>query len=169
MFMWDPKPGQLFIREMWKERNGELSLIDSYLGCIVKPRMHEKAMLQYVALLQMQFYDGVPYFSGCCTGFGELMYGREDRVNENTIVKRRSASNADIHFLLNSWDDKERTRPDKWLSLVEARCFKEEDGVLLSVEEYNRLGSITQEYMGHYLNQQFPFVPKYEFGTFGGK
>lgn len=167
MTTWDPKLGELFIRETCTEKNGIITLTDCHLGCIIKPRLHESAGLRYTLLLNASFCKVSP--AGCFCTFSDFATGAKYQVNENTYVTRRLASDTDLHIMLSKWDEKERVRPDEWLSKLEARCFQEEDGTLLTANEYNRLGLITQEYMGHSLNVRFPFVRKYEFGTFGGK
>lgn len=139
MFKWDPEPGQLFIREII---SSDGDIVESHLGCIVRPRVHPSAGLHYVVLVEMTFDTTSPTGSGCtCIDFS---HGKEEMISETRKVYRRLASGQDIHNLLKLWDKKERVRPDEWVARVRNRVMVQDK--LLSQSEFDRLNEIAKEY-----------------------
>lgn len=149
MIIWDPNFGELAIREIWEndERvNAEIFFLKN-LSNPPSPRG-----LQIISVID--YYSSIGH-SQIHHGLLTLDFVRttEEQLTKTRRVKRRVASNEDIHDLLNIWNRKSHLWPDEWIFNI--RKVYVDEMKLISEKEFYRLNDITSQYIkiGNPLNK----------------
>ncbi len=146
---WDPNFGELATREIWEGDDR----IESELF-FLKSSSNRPAPcgLPYISIIN--HHGGISYIDHGSV-YIEYVRTTEEQLTRTRRVKRRAASDKDIHNLLSLWNRKGYLWPDEWIFNIKKSYVDEMK--LISEKEFHRLNDITSEYIkiGNPLNK-FP-------------